>query len=320
MSKRQDRSHDIPFEPPRERGTWRALALAVVMHGLLLALLLHGINWQNNAPAGAEAELWTPDETQDQIQPPPQPQPAPPVVAPPPQQDDAEIALQQAKQRQEEAQRQAELAEQQRQKQLQQEADQRLEQERLAQAKLDQQKAEQQKKLQEQQLKEQQAKALQAKQQQDADADKKAAEQALKAKQAAAAQAKAKLDQARQARLNALKGMAGNSASGEGLAAAGTGNGSGGTGSAGYADKVRRKVLPNVTFGGSIDSNPEAVVTVNCAPDGTVLDARISKASSNPAWDDAVLRAVQASSPMPRDKDGSAPHNFTITFTPKPKS
>ena len=111
--------------------------------------------------------------------------------------------------------------------------------------------------------------------------------------------------------------MAGSNPSGNGLAAAGTGAGSGGNGSAGYADKVRHKVLPNVAFGGSTDSNPEAVVSVTCAPDGTVLDAHVTKPSSNPAWDDAVLRAVQASSPMPRDKDGSAPHSFTITFKPK---
>jgi len=319
MIQSRDRNADYPFEPPRERGTWRSLTLAVIMHGLLLALLLHGIDWQNSTPAGAEAELWTPDETVDQVQPTPTPPPTPQAVTPPPQNDDAEIALQEAKKRQEEAQRQADIAEQERQKLLQKQADDRLQQERAAQAKLDQQKADQQKKLQQaqQQQQQQQVKDQQDKLQLDKDAAKKAAEQAAKAKQAAAAQAKAKLDQARQARLNALKGMAGSNPSGSGLAAAGTGTGSGGNGSAGYADKVRHKVLPNVTFGGSIDSNPETVVTVTCAPDGTVLDAHVSKPSSNPAWDSAVLNAVQVSSPMPRDKDGSAPHNFTITFKPK---
>jgi len=329
MIQRQERSSDYPFEPPRERGMWRSLALALVMHGLLLVLLLHGIDWQNSTPAGAEAELWTPDETVDQVQPTPAPPPPQQAVTPPPQPDDAEIALQQAKQRQAEEQRLADIAEQERQKQLQKEAADRLEQERAAQAKLDQQKADQlkaelqkkaeqqQKALSEQQLKDQQLKDQQTKEQQAKDADKKAADEAQKAKQAAAAQAKAKLDQSRQARLNALKGMAGTSPSGDGLAAAGSGSGSGGNGSAGYADKVRHKVLPNVTFPGSTDGNPEAVVTVNCAPDGTVLDAHISKPSSNPAWDSAVLNAVQASSPMPRDKDGTAPRSFTITFKPK---
>ncbi len=157
-----------------------------------------------------------------------------------------------------------------------------------------------------------QQQAEQAKEQQQKDEAKKAADE-LKAKQ----EAEAKLDQQRQANLAALKGLAGTSANGEGFAQAGTGSGAGGNGSAGYADKVRRKVLPNVTFGGNLSDNPQAVVTVNCAPDGTVLSASISRPSSNPAWDAAVLRAVQLSSPMPRDVDGSAPHSFTITFRPK---
>ncbi len=54
-----------PLQPPRERGTWRAFALALVMHVLLGFFLYHGIQWQNSTPAGAEAELWTdvPDVT-----------------------------------------------------------------------------------------------------------------------------------------------------------------------------------------------------------------------------------------------------------------
>jgi colicin import membrane protein len=316
---RQAYRDEYPMTPPRERGTWRALALAIMMHALLFWLLWHGIHWQNSTPAGTEAELWTPDETVQQVQ--PTPPPAPPVVTPPPQPDDAEIALQQAKQKQEEAERQAALAEQARQQQLQQqlqqEAEQRLQQQREEQARQDALKAEQQKKLLAQQQQQQLAKqAEQAKEQQQKDEAKKAAE-ALKAKQLAEAQAKAKLDKQRQANLAALRGLAGTAPNGEGFTQAGTGSGAGGNGSAGYADKVRRKVLPNVTFGGAISDNPEAVVTVNCAPDGTVLSASISRPSNNPAWDAAVLRAVQLSSPMPRDVGGTAPHSFTITFKPK---
>jgi len=314
MTQRQDRSIDYPFEPPRERGMWRSLALALVMHGLLLLLLLHGIDWQNSTPAGAEAELWTPDETVDQVQPTPAPQPTPPVVTPPPQQDDAEIALQQAKQRQEEAQRQADLAEQARQKQLQKDAEVRLQQERAAQAKLDQQKAEQQKKLlqeQQQQLKDQQTKA-----EQDKDAETKAAEQAAKAKQAAAAQAKAKLDQARLANLNALKGMAGKSPNGNGMAAAGTGTGSGGRGTTGYGDKIKRHVKQNISFGGERSGTNWVVVDVRCGPDGTVLSSDVTTPSNNPAWDASVLRAIQASSPFPPDTDGKVLPRFTLRFNP----
>ncbi|MGN6319008.1 cell envelope integrity protein TolA, partial [Trinickia sp.] len=74
-----------PLQPPRERGTWRAFALALVMHVLLGLFLYHGIHWQNSTPAGAEAELWT-NVTPAPTQPPPPPappvrvQPAPPVA------------------------------------------------------------------------------------------------------------------------------------------------------------------------------------------------------------------------------------------------
>ena len=47
-----------PLRPPRERGTWRAFALAALMHVLLGFFLYHGIHWQNSTPAGAEAEIW----------------------------------------------------------------------------------------------------------------------------------------------------------------------------------------------------------------------------------------------------------------------
>ncbi|HEV7834425.1 MAG TPA: cell envelope integrity protein TolA, partial [Caballeronia sp.] len=65
MMKRQPSGHPgartsaRPIRPPRERGTWKAFALAALMHVLLGILLYHGVNWQNNTPAGAEAELWT---------------------------------------------------------------------------------------------------------------------------------------------------------------------------------------------------------------------------------------------------------------------
>src|ERR1700761_4691482 len=88
-----------PLQPPRERGTWRAFALALVMHALLAFFLYHGIHWQNSTPAGAEAELWTevPDTSTPRPVPPP-PAPAPVKPAPPQVNDEeADIALQEKK-------------------------------------------------------------------------------------------------------------------------------------------------------------------------------------------------------------------------------
>ncbi len=91
----------------------------------------------------------------------------------------------------------------------------------------------------------------------------------------------------------------------------------GGKASPGYADRVRRRVQPNIAFTGDVEGNPSAVVTVSLASDGSLLSARLSKSSGDSAWDNAVLRAVERSDPLPRDESGKAPSNFTITFRPK---
>ncbi len=325
-----------PLRPPRERGTWRAFALAVVMHVLLGFFLYHGIHWQNSTPAGAEAELWTevPDVPTPRQPPPP---PAPVAPAPPLPDEQADIALQEKKRQQQEAQRQAQLAEQQRLQQLQAQQAEAKRQQQLADqaAQLAAQKAaslkqkqqqQQADKLKQQQLAEQQ-KQDQLKQQQldeqqkqaEADAQKKAdAQKAAKAKAQADAAAQAKkVDQDRRARLAQMQGMAGGEGStGNGLAKSGTGSGSGGTAtSPGYADKVRRQVRPKISWAGATEGL-ETVVSVHCAPSGTLLSATVTHSSGNQQWDDAALRAVQLTDPMPVDTDGKAPASFLITLRP----
>ncbi|MGF6900856.1 cell envelope integrity protein TolA [Paraburkholderia sp. GAS348] len=333
------KNSEYPLQPPRERGTGRAFAFALVMHALLGFFLYHGIQWQNSTPAGAEAELWTevPD-TAIPRQPPPPPVPVAP--APPLPNEQADIALQEKKRQQQEAARQAQLAEQQRQQKLQaqQEAEakrqQQLAADQAAQLAAQKAAATKQKQLQQQQQAEkqkQQQLAEQQKQQQlkeqqqeqqkqaEADAQKKAdAQKAAKAKaQADAAAQTKKLDAERRARLAQMQGSAGGEGStGNGLAKSGTGSGSGGTAtSPGYADKVRRVVRPNISWGGETEGL-ETVISVRCSPTGTLLDAQIARSSGNSAWDDAALRAVQRSNPMPQDIDGKTPTSFKITLRP----
>ncbi|CAB3766483.1 cell envelope integrity protein TolA [Paraburkholderia humisilvae] len=317
-----------PLQPPRERGTLRAFVLAALMHVLLGFFLYHGIHWQNSTPAGAEAELWTavPDLSTPRAPPPPMPvAPAPPVPD-----EQADIALQEKKRKQEEAARAAQLAEQQRQQQLQaqQEADAKRQQQLAEQqaemaAALKKQQLQQQQlqaqKLKQQQLAEQQKQdQLKEQQQAQADAQQKAeADKAAKAKAAAQAEAAKKLDQERRQRLAALQGMAGGEgSSGNGLAKSGTGSGAGGTAtSPGYAEKVQRRVRPNIVWAGDTQGL-ETVVSVRCAPTGTLLSATITRGSGNSQWDDAALRAVQRSDPMPQDTNGKTPASFTITLRP----
>ncbi|MFM0381808.1 cell envelope integrity protein TolA [Paraburkholderia dipogonis] len=328
------KNSEYPLQPPRERGTWRAFVFALVMHALLGFFLYHGIQWQNSTPAGAEAELWT--EVPDSAIPrPPPPPPVPVAPAPPLPDEQADIALQEKKRQQQEAARQAQLAEQLRQQKLQaqQEAEAKRQQQLAAdqaaqkaaaakQKQLQQQQQQQADKLKQQQLADQQKQQQQQQEQQkqaDADAQKKAdAQKAAKAKaQADAATQAKKLDAERRARLAQMQGSAGAPGStGNGLAKSGTGSGSGGTAtSPGYADKVRRVVRPNISWGGETEGL-ETVISVRCSPTGTLLDAQISRSSGNSAWDDAALRAVQRSNPMPQDIDGKTPTSFKITLRP----
>lgn len=331
MKPRQSRTAAYPPRPPRERGTGRAFLLAALMHVLLALFLYHGVHWQNSTPAGAEAELWTsvPDTST------PQPAPTPPVkVAPPPppvKNEEADIALQQKRREQQAAAaREAQLEEQRRQQQLKaqqlaaqqaaqlaaQKAAEREKQKQAEKLKQQQRKLEQQK-LEQQKL-EQQKKQEQLAAQKKADAEK--AEKAEKAAKAAAAAkanaaAKAKLDKERQARLAQLQGIAGGgSGGGEGLAKSGTGTGSGGNAaSPGYADKVRRRVKPNIVWAGERDSLV-TVVAIRCTPSGDVLSTSIRRSSGNSGWDQAVISAIQASVPLPPDTNGRTPSEITITF------
>src|ERR1700674_2938345 len=124
----------------------------------------------------------------------------------------------------------------------------------------------------------------------------------LTRQQLADAQQKARqqIDEERKARLKAMQAMAGNAygTGGNERAATGTGAGSGGSASSSYADRVRRRVQPNIIFAGDAAPNISTGVAICCGPDGHVLNAWIVRPSGNPGWDDAAVRAVQKSDPM----------------------
>ncbi|WP_080977266.1 cell envelope integrity protein TolA, partial [Ralstonia solanacearum] len=121
------------------------------------------------------------------------------------------------------------------------------------------------------------------------------------------------------AHLRAMAGAAGATGSVAGSGGGvGSGIGTGGTASPGYADRVRAKVKPNIVFDPeAVSGNPSAVVSVQMAPDGSILSRRLTKSSGNGAYDEAVLRAVDRSDPLPRDTSGKAPSSVILTFRPK---
>ena len=168
------------------------------------------------------------------------------------------------------------------------------------------------KKLDPKELKKQKAEEEKlAKQKQDAAKEKAKAEAERKE---ALAQDKARADQL--ARLRSAAGKEG-AAGGRG-GVVGDGVGGGGKAKPGYADKVRRKILPLIVFNPSlVAGNPAVEVGVELAPDGTIVNRKVLKSSGDAAWDKAVLRAIDDAQTLPKDDDGKVPKQVRLTFKPK---
>jgi colicin import membrane protein len=132
------------------------------------------------------------------------------------------------------------------------------------------------------------------------------------AKKAAAAAEKVRADQL--ARLKAAAGAEGGSGG-----KVGDGVGSGGNAPPGYADRVRKKIKPLIVFNTeSTSGNPVVVVLLDLAPDGMILKRSITSSSHDPAWDRAVLLAIDRAESLPRDENGKIPmRQIKLTFKPK---
>jgi colicin import membrane protein len=88
--------------------------------------------------------------------------------------------------------------------------------------------------------------------------------------------------------------------------------------SASYSAKLIATIRDNVKMPGGLPSgNPMAEVEVRAAPGGTILSRRIVKTSGVPAWDDAVLRAIDRTGRLPRDENGRVPSVLIIEFRPQ---
>ncbi|HEX7441522.1 MAG TPA: TonB C-terminal domain-containing protein [Caldimonas sp.] len=87
--------------------------------------------------------------------------------------------------------------------------------------------------------------------------------------------------------------------------------------SASYAGRIRARIRPNIVFTDSVSGNPLATVEVRCAPDGTIVSRKLIQGSTQPAWDEAVLRAIDKTEVLPRDTDGRVPPVFEIGFRPR---
>lgn len=287
------------LRPRAPDGMGRGAALSLLAHGLLLAALALGLSWRSRTPQAFSAELWSavPQVAAPRAEPapaPPLPQPAAPAPRPAPPaaeatpRPDAQIAIEKAL----EEKRQREKAERDRAEKA------RIEQEKAERNKAERDKAEK--------ARAERAKAEQAK------AEREKAERDAKAQ---AAVEQARLDKQRQENLKRMMGQAG---------VVGATGAPGSTGSAlrdaapsaSYAGKLIARVKPNIVLTDPISGKPEAVVEVRAAPSGTIFSRRLVTSSGNPAWDDAVLRAIDRTGELPRDVDGRVPPVVLISFTP----
>lgn len=309
------------FAPPPQRGTPRAIVLALIAHGLLIAALTWGVRWKSDPDEGAvDAELWssTVQQAAPRLQAPqapapvptppppapaptPAPTPAPPPPPPPPVAKAPEpapapkapdIALEREKKlKEQKEQKERELEKQQEQKKKELEA-------KRAEDEADRKQAQQ---------KEQQKKLADQKKQQEADAKQAEAKKAeTAAKQAAADRA---------ATLKRMQGLAGASGADD---AKGTAMRTSGP-SSGYAGRIAAAVRPNITFpdAETVNGNPAAEFEVSLAPDGTIVGVKLSKSSGLPGWDDAAERGLRKTDKLPRDTDGRIFPSLIVSLRPK---
>ncbi len=313
------RPKHIEFAPPAPEGTGRSLGASLVVHALLIVALTAGIQWKQDNSLSIEAELWSavpmaaaPKLVEVEAPPPPpapKPEPTPkPVVKapePPAPNRDADIALAKKRKLEEEKKIQEALkAEERRKEEVKKEA------EKKAKAKLEEDKRKlEAKKEEERKEKERKEKERAEKERKDKEA-KKQAEQ--KDSKDAAEEAK-KLEAIRKENMKRIAGLAGASGNEN---ATGTAMKSSGP-SDSYGGRIRARVKPNITFDpSSVSGNPAAEVEVRCAPDGTIVSRKLVKSSGNPAWDNAVLKAIDKTEVLPRDTDGRVHSPLLLVFKP----
>ena len=309
----------LEFAPPPPPGTGRSLGLALLVHFLLMVALTAGIQWKQDNSLSVEAELWaaipmTVAPKLVEVEPPPPPPPPPPapkeIVKPPPAPSsnvDADIALSKRKKQLEEDKKKQETLEAER---LKQELL-KKEEEKKAKLKEKEQKEIKDKALKEKELKEKEKKEKDRKEKELKDKEAKKLQEQKDAKPSPADVKK--LEAMRQENMKRIAGMAG--ATGD-ENATGTAQRSAGP-SDSYGGRIRGRIKPNITFTEDIASNAPAEVEVRCAPDGTIVGKKLIKSSGNPAWDNAVLKAIDKTEILPRDIDGRIHSPLVISFRPK---
>lgn len=272
--------------------------LALLVHGLFFAALMFGVSWKNPPMLPVEADLWAalpplPEPPPEPELPPavePLPPPPPPVEAAKP--SEADIALQKAEKKKQEALRREEekrleikRQEESRQAELKRQAEvKRQEEER---ARLEKERVERERVEKE---REEREKREQARRQ----VEQELARQMQDELDAEAAQLRAFQERARAGRQARLVKD--------------------------FEHRIQAKIQSYVRLPQKLSGNPEAVFQVALLPNGEVLRATLVKSSGQPIYDAEVERAILKASPLPlpAEKDAAAVFRDGLTLKFRP--
>ena len=272
------------------RGTrWRPILLALVVHGLLLALLVIGVNWKKKPeePAGISAQIWNDPspvpaaspqakaeapKTETPVPPKPVPKPDPKPEPKPEPKIEPKPKVEPKAEAPPKPQAKPDLV------------DKKLEEKK---------KAEEKKKLDDKKL------ADEKKDQEKKDADAKISEE----------QRRKELDRL-------VKTAESNAAAVNPSASSSSGS----KPDADFGARLRGMLRANTVFGGAdeIEGNPEVIFIVRLRPDCSIAQLRLQKTSGVPSWDAAAERAIKRTDPFPQLKDGTCPRD-ELLIRQKPK-
>jgi len=286
---------DDPLRPRSPDRPARGAAFALVAHAVLIGALSLGVSWRMSTPEGGSAELWSsvpqvaaPQEPAARTEPePPRPAPTEPRRAEPPPQDE----------------RPAELAEKPQPKRKPK----------------PEPKQEPPRRAEEPPPKPKDSKPKDSKPKEEPKdkpkADKRE-EPRKDERKTAPAKTTPALQSNRDEALRRIMGQAGGQDAATGAPRQGA-NVPGKGISDSYAGRIVARVRPNVVFPPVLDGNPKAEVEVRAAADGRIVSRRITQSSGVPAWDDAVLRALDRTEVLPLDESGRIPNPMILTFRPR---
>ena len=86
---------------------------------------------------------------------------------------------------------------------------------------------------------------------------------------------------------------------------------------AAWADKIRAAIRSKIVLPLNIKGNPEAQFQIVLLPTAEVLSVRVEKSSGNSLLDDAIIRAIRNSSPLPKPEDkGVFQRRIDLTYRP----